>query len=164
MVWDKIVGRGTSAQPADGPHDESATVTTSVTSEAEMPEARPDPRRSKRVYIAMAVRVVVNRGKESFQEDTATETVNAHGCMVRLAARVTRGEALVLTNLRSEEGVECRVASLGQTESGKTQVGLEFTKPAAHFWHMAFPPDDWNPVERKRPVGERPPVVAPKNP
>jgi hypothetical protein len=163
MAWDKILGRGTSAPPAEGSREEPAEMVTSTTTEAEVPEARRDPRRSKRVYIAMAVRVAANRGKESFQEDTATETVNAHGCMVRLAARVKRGETVALTNLRSEETVECRVASLGQSERGKTQVGLEFTKPAAYFWHIAFPPDDWNSGERKRPSAQPQSTAPPKH-
>jgi hypothetical protein len=156
MAWDKIMGRGTSAPPAENPREQPAASSAAAPADSESAESRRDPRRSKRVYITMAVRVVANRGKDSFQEDTATEAVNAHGCMVRLAARVKRGETLALTNLRSEERVECRVSSLGQAERGKTQVGLEFTEPAGYFWHIAFPPDDWTPADRKKSGAETP--------
>jgi hypothetical protein len=110
----------------------------------------------------MAVRVTGNRGKDSFQEDTATETVNAHGCMVRLAASIQRGEKLTLTNMRSEEDTECRVASIGPSAGGKKEVGLEFTKPAGYFWHIAFPPDDWSPADRRQLETARTAPVAPK--
>jgi len=127
---------------------------TSSSAESDLPEARRDTRRSKRVYIAMPVRVKGERGKEAFEEQTTTESVNAHGCMVRLAKAVERGQRLTLTNVKSGEEVDCRVAYVGQSEGGKTQLGIEFTRAAGYFWHIAFPPDDWNSAERKKPTVE----------
>ena len=161
MAWEKMMGRATSALPQGSTRSTSVTVPTASTSDSDSGDARREMRRSKRVYIAMPVRISANRGKDSFTEDTATETVNAHGCMVRLAAPVKREEKLSITNLRSEESVECRVASIGQSVSGKRQVGLEFSKPAGFFWHIAFPPEDWTPPEREAFESGRPaPAVS----
>lgn len=162
MAWGKLTGRGAYAPPRETSRAKNVPASASPTVESEAPDARREGRRSKRVYIAMAVKVTGNRGKDSFQEGTATETVNAHGCMVRLAASIQRGEKLTLTNLRSEEKIECRVASIGQSAGGKKEVGLEFTKPAAFFWHIAFPPDDWSPADRRQPETARPAPAAPK--
>jgi hypothetical protein len=156
MAWEKLMGRGASAPPQEKGRAKNALASALSAAESEAPDARRDVRRSKRVYIAMAVRVTGNRGKDSFQEDTATETVNAHGCMVRLAASIQRGEKLTLTNMRSEEDTECRVASIGPSAGGKKEVGLEFTKPAGYFWHIAFPPDDWSPADQRQSERVRP--------
>lgn len=148
MAWDKIFsGRGVSAPPKEIASEESD----SSSAESNIPDTRRDTRRSKRVYIAMPVIVKGQQGKDTFEENASTESVNAHGCVVRLAKSVDRGQKLTLTNVKSEEAVECRVVYVGQSEAGKTQAGVEFTRPAAYFWHIAFPPNDWNPAERKRP-------------
>jgi hypothetical protein len=39
---------------------------------------------------------------------------------------------------------------MGQGERGKQEVGLEFAEASPRFWKIAFPPDDWNPADRKR--------------
>lgn len=156
MAWEKMMGRATSAQPQSSIPSSVATAPIPSAAESESVDSRRETRRSKRVYIAMAVRVAANRGKDSFQEDTATETVNAHGCMIRLSAAVKREDKVILTNLRSEEKIECRVASIGQFVGGKRQVGLEFSKSGGTFWHIAFPPEDWTPPDRDIPEPVRP--------
>ncbi|MHB8413628.1 MAG: hypothetical protein ACYDDI_17015 [Candidatus Acidiferrales bacterium] len=153
MAWDKIfAGRGVSAPQKEITSEESDSVPSPA--ESSIPDARREARRSKRVYIAMPVIVKGQQGKDAFEERASTESVNAHGGMIRLAKSVDRGQKLILTNLKSEEVVECRVVFVGQTEAGKTQAGVEFTRPAGYFWHIAFPPDDWRPADRKRPTAE----------
>ena len=102
----------------------------------------------------MPVIVKGQQGAETFEERASTESVNAHGCMIRLAKMVNRGQKLALTNIKSQETIECRVAYIGQSEGGKIQAGIEFNRPAGYFWHIAFPPDDWNAAERKKPALE----------
>ena len=162
MAWEKmLVGRGASAPPKVAVSQESDSTSSSAESNTLDPR-RGDARRSKRVYISMPVIVKGQQGKDAFEESASTESVNAHGCLVRLAKAVDREQKLTLTNVKSEEIVECRVVYLGQSEGGKIQAGLEFTRPAGYFWHIAFPPDDWNAAERKKPtvetksVGKRP--------
>ena len=153
MAWDKIFsGRGVSA-PSQEARSEELNSTSSST-ESNLRETRRDTRRSKRVYIAAPVIVTGEQGKETFEERAFTESVNAHGCLIRLIKPVDHGQKLTLIGLKSRESIECRVAYVGQAENGKTQAGIEFLRPAAYFWHIAFPPDDWNSAERKKPTVE----------
>src|SRR5271167_4362761 len=118
-------------------------------------EAGSERRRSHRVNIAMPILV---RGKtgHAFQEETQTISVSAHGCIFRLAAQITRLQEVAIVNSKTAEELPCKVTFLGQRESGKTEVGVEFSEPSPLFWRIAFPPEDWDPSERKRPGGSRP--------
>ena len=118
-------------------------------------EAGSDRRRSHRVNIAMPI-VVRGKASQPFQEQTHTISVNAHGCVFRLATQVTRLQEVAIVNLKTAEELPCKVTFLGQRESGKTEVGVEFSEPSPLFWRIAFPPEDWDPSERKRPGGSRP--------
>lgn len=155
MAWEKLLNRGTSAPAKQISVEEAAP-----SSEASAPEAKRDTRRSKRVYISMPVLVKCQRGGQAYEEQTVTEAVNAQGCLLRLGVAVERGQKITILNIKSTQEMECRVAYVGQSEGGKTQAGVEFTRPAEYFWHIAFPPDDWNPADRKRPMIE--PPMAPK--
>jgi len=114
-------------------------------------EAHSEKRRTKRVHISMPVRVNGKAGTQAFQEETMTASVNAHGCMVRMRQSVERGQQLSLFNHAIEEELPCTVTYLGPKDRGKTEVGLEFVEPSPRFWRINFPPDDWDPAERKRP-------------
>ena len=118
-------------------------------------EAGSERRRSHRVNIAMPILV---RGKtgQAFQEETHTVSVNAHGCIFRLTAQVRRLQVVAIVNSKTAEELPCKVTFLGQKEAGKTEVGVEFSEPSPLFWRIAFPPEDWDPSERKRPGGSRP--------
>ena len=82
--------------------------------------------------------------KQPLSEETHTSLVNAHGALVHLATRVMIGQLVKLTNLVTQEEVSCRIAFVGQNQSGKTAVGVEFMKPSPRFWRIAFPPEDWS--------------------
>ena len=103
-------------------------------------------RRSQRVILTLPVTVRTEGGpKESaFEEETQTLIVNLHGALVVLEGKVSRGQMIHLKNRTTREEQPCRVASLGPTSGGKTQIGLEFLKPSPDFWHISFPPEDWN--------------------
>src|SRR6202044_2656047 len=107
-------------------------------------------RRSHRVYITMPVIIRGKNGNLSFNEETHTASVSAHGCMVRFAEKVMRGQEVVILNPKTVEELPCTVTFVGQKESGKTEVGLEFIEPSPLFWRMTFPSEDWDPSERKR--------------
>ena len=112
-------------------------------------------RRSQRVNIAMPVLVRGKRGGQPFEEQALTISVNAHGCMVRVATPLTRLQEVAIVNVKTAEELPCKVTFLGQKEGGKTEVGVEFSEPSPVFWRIAFPPEDWDPSERKRPGGSR---------
>jgi hypothetical protein len=118
-------------------------------------------RRSHRVNIAMPVRLRVTTGDEPFEEAVHTVSVSAHGCMMRVEKPLVRSQQILLLNTKTTEELPCTVTYVGKQEGGKTEIGIEFVEAAPHFWRIAFPPEDWNPSERKRSSGlpPRPPAV-----
>lgn len=115
-------------------------------------EIQPERRRSHRVHIAMPVLVRVKKGGQAFEEKTHTISVNAHGCMVRLSTPVTRTQEISIINTKTAEELPCTVTSIGQRDGERLEVGVEFAEPSPVFWRIAFPPEDWDPSERKRPT------------
>jgi outer membrane usher protein FimD/PapC len=93
--------------------------------------------------LAVTVRTVESPKDASFEEESHTLIVNAHGALVALASKVKKGQRLLLTNRASKEAQLCRVVSFGATSENKTQVGVEFLQPSPDFWHISFPPEDW---------------------
>ena len=121
-------------------------------------EGAVDRRRSHRVHIAMPVLVRGQKGTQPFEENTVTISVNAHGCMVRLTTPVTRNQGVSIINTKTAEELPCTVTFLGPKEGGRMEVGIEFAEPSPVFWRIAFPPEDWDPAERKRPSTSQPPT------
>jgi hypothetical protein len=122
------------------------------------PEA--NRRRSQRVILSVPVVVSGNLPKE-FTENTKTLVVNAHGALITLAAKVSQGQQLELKSPTNPEKQSCKVVYIGPTVQGQTQVGVEFTKPAPNFWHVAFPPENWTPVADDGERAAKAPVKAP---
>src|ERR1700728_1633573 len=116
-------------------------------------ENNAERRRSHRVYITMPVIIRGKNGQQTFSEETRTASVNAHGCMVRLAEKVVKGQEVAIVNPKTVEELPCTVTFVGQKESGKAEVGLEFTEPSPLFWRMTFPSEGWDLSERKGPTG-----------
>lgn len=109
-------------------------------------------RRDHRANLKMPVWVYgCGPDSEPFLQETHTLNVSAHGALITLATAVELGQRLVITNLRTQEERLCRITYVGRTEKGRTEVGIEFINAATKFWHVAFPPEDWDPAERKRP-------------
>ena len=77
-----------------------------------------------------------------FSEKTQTIVINAHGALVALESKVTKGQAVTLKSATFPEDQECRVIWIGPTAGGKTQAGLEFTRSVPKFWGVSFPPPD----------------------
>jgi hypothetical protein len=109
-------------------------------------------RRSQRVYMRTSV-VMYGRGENGriFAEETFSVIVSAHGAMVLMATPVKAQQRLFLMNVRTEEDVECYVATVGKQEEGKYEIGIGFVAPAPNFWQLSFPPEDWGTQQRKRP-------------
>ena len=120
-----------------------------------------EQRRSRRVHIAMPVIVRGKLGPQPFEEQTLTGVVSAHGCTVRLATQLIHGQRVSIVNPKTAEELPCTVISLGQRDGQKREVGMEFSEPSPLFWRIVFPPDDWDPAERKRPT-PMPPRSTPR--
>jgi hypothetical protein len=101
-------------------------------------------RRSMRVLLSVPIAVSgKTRDGKDFTEDTRTLVVNAHGALIALAAPVTAGQNIQVANKATRNTADCRIVYLGNSQDGKTQMGIEFTKVLATFWQIDFPPDDW---------------------
>jgi PilZ domain-containing protein len=110
-------------------------------------------RRTQRVKIAIPVTVRIPRANASFYEEfTETVVVNAHGCLARLAVSLEQGQQIHIINSKSADEQACTVVWIGKFSEGKTEVGLEFSEPAPRFWRITFPPENWNPADRKLPT------------
>ena len=101
-------------------------------------------RRSQRVILSIPVTVSGATTQGPFSENTQTLVINAHGALVALAAKISHGQQLEIKSATHPEKQACKVVYVGPTVEGKTQFGVEFTKPAPHFWQIAFPPEDWS--------------------
>jgi hypothetical protein len=117
-------------------------------------------RRTQRVKIAIPITVRIPRADASFYEETTeTVVVNANGCLARLAVPLEQDQQIRIINSKSNEEQDCAVVWIGKFTEGKTEVGLEFSQPAPRFWRITFPPEDWNPADRKLPTA--PPIPQP---
>jgi hypothetical protein len=102
-------------------------------------------RRSQRVMLSVPVTLSGKTADGPFSEDTQTMVINAHGALVGLKAKVSEGQTLRIKTRISPEELECHVIWVGPAAEGKTQCGVEFTRPAPNFWRVSFPPADWSP-------------------
>ena len=103
-------------------------------------------RRSQRVMLSVPVTLSGKTSAGPFSEDTQTMVINAHGALVGLKTKVSKGQTLRIKAQMSPEEQECHVIWIGPTAEGKTQCGVEFTHPAPKFWRVSFPPADWSPA------------------
>jgi hypothetical protein len=83
--------------------------------------------------------------KKMAREQTHTVVVNGHGALIRLDLKVRVGQTIILQNPETSEEQTCRVIHVSTHAEGKTEVAIEFLKPAPKFWRVAFPPEDWIP-------------------
>jgi hypothetical protein len=115
-------------------------------------------RRSQRVLVTVPVRVSGQLGAgASFEEDSHTRAISAHGALILLSAQVHRGQRLTLSNVQTKAALECVVAHIDRRQRDQPQVGVEFALPNPMFWHVAFPPKDWTPrhPDAKSPIKTR---------
>ncbi len=126
-------------------------------------ELTAERRRTQRVLIAMPVLVRGGTAPKTFEEATTTVSVNANGCLLRLAQQVVRGQQIAVVNPKTAEELPSTVTFIGAKESGKSEIGVEFAEPSPLFWRIAFPPPDWDATERKRPTGARVPAKPTPN-
>lgn len=116
----------------------------------QMAQTEPTPhrkipqRRSQRLLLR--VHIVAHRRSgqpDSKPEPTETLAVNAHGALILLTPPVEEIEQILIKNPKTNEEQLCRVVYQGLTETGRLQVGIEFTSPSPNFWRVTFPPEDW---------------------
>jgi hypothetical protein len=108
----------------------------------------PNRRRSQRVLLRLPL-LVIARGpdKQHVSENAFTSNVSAHGALLLMSMRVELGQNILVRNTETLEEQFARVVHATPAAEGKTEVGVEFLKPAPKFWRISFPPDDWTPKD-----------------
>jgi hypothetical protein len=95
-------------------------------------------RRSKRFLCQVRVFVYGHApGKKPFHEEATTLEVSSHGGLLTLAANVSVGQKLLLTNVANREERECRVVRFTPKHRQKREVAIEFARSAPDFWQHA---------------------------
>jgi hypothetical protein len=61
--------------------------------------------------------------------------------------RVALNQKILIRNTETLEEQFVRVVHVTPAAEGKSEVGVEFLKPAPKFWRISFPPDDWTPKD-----------------
>ena len=119
--------------------------------EGAVPSVFPAPkRRSTRVVQAVPLVVAaVDAVGRSLQEQTATLSINCHGCRYFSRHHVEPNTWLTLEIPRAPTGgaphrLRARVAWVHRSRKlqGLFQVGVEFERPS-NVWGLESPPDDW---------------------
>jgi hypothetical protein len=123
-------------------------------------EANPaSKRRSMRVVIDVPVAVFgQNSDGKIFEEKAKTVTVSAHGGLVILKTNIDPQKPALLVNTKTGGEIQCRIAHRKEIEKGLFEIGLEFEQPLPRFWGVNFPPEDWNPVDRKKATSPQKPI------
>jgi hypothetical protein len=103
--------------------------------------ARTDRRRRHRVLRSTPVSVYGWSADEPFSENTETLNICSTGGLIRLSAKVTPSQELILTNLETDQDLRCRVARSVATDDGKTLAGLDFLQDSPGFWQIHPVPD-----------------------
>jgi hypothetical protein len=96
--------------------------------------------RRKRLRHAHAVPLLVygaDVNKQPFHEETQTIDANEDGCLLAIETAVANGQRLFLINMRNQAEQECRVVRVGRRVRGQIRVGVEFLRPAPHFWRAS---------------------------
>jgi hypothetical protein len=117
-----------------------------VTNSSSNPVPTHNRRRSQRVLLRLPI-LVIARGPDQkhVSENAFTTNVNAHGALILMSMRLETGQKVLFRNTDTLEEQFVRVIHVTPAAEGKTEVGVEFLKPAPKFWRISFPPDDWTP-------------------
>lgn len=106
----------------------------------------PNRRRSQRVLLRLPI-LIVARGADNRHESENAFTINvsAHGALLLLSMRVSLNQKILIRHIETLEEQFVRVIHVTPAAEGKSEVGVDFLKPAPKFWRISFPPDDWTP-------------------
>jgi PilZ domain len=119
-----------------------------VTSPSSNHASIPNRRRSQRVLLRLPV-LIIARGADNqhVSENAFTTNVSAHGALLLLTMRVALNQKILIRNPDTLEEQFVRVVHVTPAAEGKSEVGVEFLRPAPKFWRISFPPDDWTPKD-----------------
>ncbi len=149
------------SKKASGPMDPRKFTPTNRVSTPEGEATQSNKRRSSRVVIDIPVTVFgQNSDRKIVEEKSKTVIVSAHGALVVLKTNIDPQKPVLLINIKTGSKVHCRVAYRKDLANALFEIGLEFASPLPTFWGIAFPPEDWDPADRKKPVSSNK-VISP---
>ena len=102
-----------------------------------------DKRRAQRLPIAMPVLVYGYVDDEPFAENTESINVSVRGGLVAISANVSCWQKVVLTNLQTDEDLECRIVRLIKSGTGQILAALEFPDVEPRFWRTGATPSNY---------------------
>jgi len=103
------------------------------------PAGRPDPVPLDVGVAITGTRAEADGGRQLFSEETKTVLVFRDGAVVRLAAPVSLGQLIFLTNKNSSVEVVCQVVQTRAAAGAAPYVELKFTEEKPDFWGVEFP-------------------------
>jgi hypothetical protein len=106
-----------------------------------------DRRRSQRVLVRVRARLHVALNGTPTTFETVTLSVNNHGAMIILKQGLLPDTRFVLEHSGTRERVACKVVRPSREMPDGFQIPIEFDSPAPNFWRIAFPPNDWRPLD-----------------
>jgi len=95
-------------------------------------------RRRSRIALESSVLVYGWHGDEPFSVNTATLNVSSAGALISMPEMIQPFGVVILTNLKTNEDLQCRVVWSAPRGEGKTHVGLEFKEGSPTFWQIDF--------------------------
>ena len=106
-----------------------------------------DRRSSQRVLVRVRARLHVALNATPTTFETVTLSVNNHGAMIILKQGLLPDTRFVLEHSGTRERVACKVVRPSREMPDGFQIPIEFDSPAPNFWRIAFPPNDWRPLD-----------------
>ena len=97
-------------------------------------------RRSPRLAIRVLLRVEWTAGDRTLAQQAVSESISAHGALVKLTADNPPFGQLLLENPATTQRQPARVVTVGAiAEGSKTYiVGVEFDTPSPEFWGTVY--------------------------
>ncbi len=98
-------------------------------------ETRPDPRRSARKSVKMAVVLLVETDSERTEHEGMASDFSQHGLRVQASTALTPGQVVeIIPSEGPEHAVRCHVVWAGKVGSDREgEAGLEFLNPNPTF-------------------------------
>jgi periplasmic protein TonB len=100
---------------------------------------RPNPVALEALVNVTGANAANDGSRHLFSEETTTVLVFKDGAVIRLAAPVSVGQLIFLTNKKSNQEVICQVLRQRSFKAGRSYVELKFTEERENYWGVAFP-------------------------
>jgi TonB family protein len=103
------------------------------------PTTRPNPVALESPVTVTGARPSSEGTRDLFTEETKTILVFVDGAVIQLAATVSVGQLLFLTNKKSNEAVVCQILHKRVFRPTVCYVEVQFTEQKRDFWGVVFP-------------------------